>query len=97
MVKELASLKNLDAPGHVPYGLIEFLVRLAQEEVLREPVEKWIGAYAANQASDVATAFEKLNEENGQKLLMVELEADDTGALAAFHPYLRTSKSEAGS
>jgi len=82
MIGELTSL--CDA-----YGLIQFLVRLAQEKDLAGPVNKWRKSQAADKGNVWASVARKIEEENKQKILIVELMVDERGGIASFEPSLR--------
>jgi hypothetical protein len=89
MIRELASLRDAATPQQVPYGLIQFLVRLGQEEMLTEPIGKWLHEHAAAQGNDRANVAETIRAEKELKIVVIEVIHDDRGQVAAFHPLVR--------
>ena len=90
MIGELASLCDTAGTGQLPYGLIEFLVRLSAEAELADPIGAWLKENAASQGHDQANARRKIAGERGQKVLIIEVKNDEQGQLAAFASFLRT-------
>ncbi|MFO1431258.1 MAG: caspase family protein [Candidatus Competibacteraceae bacterium] len=84
MIHELTSLCDNTS------GLMRFLVRLTQEDELKDPVEKWLKLQAADQAHVLANVRQKIKEESRQKILIVEVMVDQRGNIASFQPFLRT-------
>jgi vWA-MoxR associated protein C-terminal domain/Caspase domain len=87
MLEHLAGLCDL-------HGLLEFLLRLAQEKELKHAIEDWLTANAAHQASDIATIRDEIDEENQAHILVLDLENSPDGDIAAFEPHLRTQNLE---
>jgi hypothetical protein len=90
MIRELASLRDSTGPGHVPHGLLQFLVRLAKEEELTTPISTWLTENAAGQGNALANVKQKLDEEGAVKILVVEVTNNEKGEIAAFELFVRT-------
>lgn len=71
----------------VPYGLIEFLVRLQRLPELVAPIQAWLAEHAA--PGDIATAQENIEWENKQRHVIVWLESNAAGQLTGFRTVLR--------
>jgi hypothetical protein len=89
MVRELTSLCDT-------YGLMQFLVRLTQEEEYKkltapgkERLDAWLASQAASQAHVWENVNEKIQNESKQKILIVEVMVDERGGIASFEPSLR--------
>jgi hypothetical protein len=89
VVKELSSLR--DRTNGVPYGLLQFLLRLSQERALAAPLTKWLADNAAAQENTLADIRKKLALEAQRKILVVLVEVDGKGKIAKFQPFLRNS------
>jgi len=91
MIRVLASLSDPAVTGQMPYGLIEFLVRLSAEPPLTEPIADWLKARPDTQEHHQANARKKIDGEQREKILFVELQNDDTqGDIKHCKWYLRT-------
>jgi vWA-MoxR associated protein C-terminal domain len=90
MIDELASLQDASR-GRVPYGLLEFLVRLSGAAELRDPVERWLADNALEQKNDLANIREQITTESKVKILLIEVENDEHGMIASFQSFLRTN------
>jgi hypothetical protein len=91
MVRELYNLQDEASSGKVPYGLLEFLVRLSEKAELRVPVETWLAERAAGQNNDLANIRERLAAESRVKILLIEVENDAQGQIVSFESFLRTN------
>lgn len=90
MIRELASLCDAVVTIQVPYGLLQFLVRLSQENEIADPINTWLTKNAAEQGNALANIREKIETESGQKILMVEVMNNAEGEISSFQPFLRT-------
>lgn len=90
MIKELTSMRDGDLHGGLPFGLIQFLSRLCQEDEVAEVIETWLDANAAQQGSDRSSVKEIISAETAEKLLVIEVINNDEGRISEFQPYLRT-------
>lgn len=89
MIRELTSLCDTAGTGQAPDALLEFLVRLGDEANLRDVVSAWLSENAADQQHALANARERIQLESAEKILVVEVRNDATGAVTAFEPSLR--------
>jgi len=89
MLRELSALQDSTSPDDVPFGLLEFLVRLSELKQLTIPIEKWIDKNAADQQSNLADIRETIRMEKSTKILLIEVEHDEKEQLSAFRPFLR--------
>lgn len=89
MLRELASMQDGTRSGGVPYGLLEFLMRLQREPSLSAAISDWLQAHAAGQNQVLATIRQKLDDENRTKILVVDIETDEAGSISAFQPFVR--------
>jgi len=91
MVKELASLCDESVTGKIPYGLLQFMVRLAGMKGLEKPVQSWLEENAPEQRNDLANIKQRIEIENQVKILLIEVENDPQGRITSFEPFLRTN------
>lgn len=89
MIRELASLQDPAIPGDVPYGLLEFMLRVSGIEELAEDITKWLEKNAAHRENDVLNIRRKLAMEEATQILVVEIENDDKGQITSFEPCLK--------
>ena len=90
MVRELASLGDTDGNDLVPYGLLQFLKRLATEDELSNDIEAWLHDNASWQASDLKEIEEEIALEAARKILMVVVDTGDDprGEIAGFEAHV---------
>lgn len=93
MVGELGKLTSTQ-PGKAPPGLVQFVLRLQQEEALADFAAQWLKAYALEM--DVTTEQARISRENGRNLLVISLGADDDEQLASVSFSLRSRRKVAG-
>jgi hypothetical protein len=87
-VKMLSSLSDGDAI-RAPEGLLQFLLRLAGEPALKQPIGDWLEKHAAARKNTLHRIKKKLEVEAQQKILMILVEInDEKREIAAFKPYL---------
>ena len=86
MARDLASLA--DDAGPVSHGLIQFLLRLSEEQELSEAIETWIRKNVKNKSA-LKTERERLEGEKSRKYLIVRLNIDEQGRFVSWHPFLR--------
>ena len=91
MIKELSLLQDETIPGKVPYGLLQFLVRLSTIQQLKRPVVAWLKKHAGFQRQDLANIKRSIEEEGRVKILLIEVEHDEQGRLNGFDTFLHTS------
>jgi hypothetical protein len=91
ILEELSSLRDKDLTKGVPRGLLQLLLRLSQEAVLAQPLGKWLEENAAGQKNTLADIRKKLATETLRKILVVLVDVDERGKIAAFQPFLRNS------
>jgi hypothetical protein len=88
MIEELTRLGG-NAASQISSGLLEFLVRLSRVPELKEPVGKWISARPEDLGNMRADIDEELDQENGVKILLVEVSNDERGDVSEFEASLR--------
>jgi hypothetical protein len=93
MISELSLLRDGTITGQVPHGLLQFLVRLTQEQPLKQPIDDWLQKNATNQKNALATIDEKIQLETQLKILVVVVENDEKSEVTMFEPFLRNSDS----
>ena len=93
MIRELASLNDATGPDEAPYGLLQFLLRLCNEDELARPIGKWLRDHAAEQGNMLATLREKLAKESTLQILVVEVSNDAKGEIESYQLFLRTRDS----
>jgi hypothetical protein len=76
MIQELSLLRDTAITSQMPYGLLQFLARLAQEKSLNQPINDWLDKNAPAQKNALATIREKLQLEAQLKILVVTVEND---------------------
>lgn len=86
MVRGLSGLAS-EAPGRAPRGLIQFLLRLREEELLTAVIDGWLEANA--RAMDVETEQQRLSREHGQLRLVMTVLSDEAGQLSSVGLVLR--------
>jgi hypothetical protein len=94
MVEELASLRDGVLQGYVPYGLLQFLVRLSNDESLKvkEPIDQWLQEHAKKkQDQQLCDINVRLQEETQHKVLIILVQNDEKGEVTKFSRYLRNS------
>ena len=85
MVRELSALRgDIQGPTH---GLIQFVLRLCADPALEPRLKAWLSARAALAAVQAETA--RLDQECGRNLLVLDVETDERGEIAAIRPSLR--------
>jgi hypothetical protein len=89
MLRELESLQDSRERDEVPFGLLEFLVRLSDVPQLQAPIRDWIDKNAASQKRDLADVREVLQLEKSTRVLLIEVEHDEKGQISGFQPFLR--------
>jgi len=89
MLRELTNLQDSAGPDDVPFGLLEFLVRLSDLPQQKAQIEEWIRQNAGKQKSDLADIREIIRMEKSTKILLVEVEHDQKGQISGFQPFLR--------
>jgi len=90
MIEELTSMRDNESQEGIPFGLMQFLVRLCQEEGVAQTIEPWLEEHAANQGNNRSNVNEIIEAESAEKLLIIEVINDDEGRIVEFQPYLRT-------
>lgn len=86
-LRELCALR--DETGPVPHGLLQFMMRLAALPELSDPIAGWLACEARAQARSRREIERKLEMENGQRLLVIDVQIrPDTTEIVAFRPYL---------
>lgn len=90
MINGLASLRDSDGPETLPYGLVQFLVRIQQEDGFGAVIGDWLDGHASQQMYDRNSVLEKVQVENAEKLLIIEVMNDKDGRICEFEPHLRT-------
>jgi hypothetical protein len=97
MLKQLSSLQDAVITGQMPYGLLQFLIRLTQDERLKQPITEWLEKNAAAQKNAQETIREKLYVETQQKTLIVAVEHEKNDAgnheITKYEALLRNSDS----
>ncbi len=88
MISELASLNGSEPELYVPEGLLQFLVRLSEEEELTKPINAWLAKFAKKQNQVLATLREKIAEEKLRKFLFVDVEHDLNSDISGFKLFL---------
>jgi hypothetical protein len=91
IVKELSSLRDAELTKGVPRGLLQFLMRLAQEEPFEKPIREWLAKNAESQENTLRQIRKALELEADQKILIILVEIDEKREIAAYRPYLRNS------
>lgn len=88
MIEELTKLEGTGGSEQISVGLLEFLVRIARVKKLKAPVEKWLAGRddLENMRADID---ERLEQENGVKILLVEVSNDERGEVVDFEASLR--------
>ncbi len=89
MIRELANMRDA-SPSQVPFGLLQFLVRLSEEKELAAPIEGWLAEHAAEQGNALANVREKLADESAVNIVVVEVTNNEKGEIAAFELFVRT-------
>jgi hypothetical protein len=91
MVRELSQLQDATAADKVPYGLLQFLVRLCAIKQLKAPVVAWLRKHAGPQKYELKRIKKRIEVESEVKILLVEVEHDEQGRLSGFDTFLHTS------
>src|SRR5262249_36878518 len=89
MIRELSSMRDAVGPSQVPFGLLQFLVRLSEEKEFTGPIKTWLGEYAAGHGNALANAQKKLDDERAVKILLVEITNNDKGEVEKYDLYVR--------
>lgn len=90
IVEELCSLRDgLDEASttRVPYGLLQFVLRLAELPNLDGPINLWLGEHAAGQLARCASIKKLLDAEKQRKSLLLAVR-EQGGQIAGIQPYL---------
>ncbi|HEX3140363.1 MAG TPA: caspase family protein [Rhizobacter sp.] len=88
-LQELSSLRDANANQPVSHGLMQFLMRLAQEPTLAQPINDWLDIAARDQRNSRDEVARKLREEALQKILMIEIQISPLRReIASFEPFL---------
>jgi hypothetical protein len=88
MVHELSSLCDGTVTKGIPHGLLQFLMRLASEQDLKDEIDGWLEAHASAQRNTRREIQEKLQLEARQKVLIVDVEVNEQRELTSYKPYL---------
>jgi hypothetical protein len=91
MLDELAALRDTGPGRAVPYGLIEFLLRLCAERELAAPIAAWLQEHAGRQGHDQENARRRIADEAGRRVLVVRVDHGDQGEVSGFQWFLRTA------
>jgi hypothetical protein len=75
-------------PDEVREGLMEFMMRLAQQPKLSEPVNVWLDLHTANLIGQRGAIARRLHDEDLQKALLLVVGEED-GQIVSVCPYLR--------
>jgi hypothetical protein len=90
-LKELSSLRDGTPGKAVPRGLLQFLLRLAGEGNLREPIESWLEKHAGGQKNTLAEIREKLAAEAQTRILLIVTAVDARERIESYKAYLCNS------
>jgi hypothetical protein len=86
---ELSSMRDANFKQPVPHGLMQFLMRMAQEPALAQPISDWLDVEARDQRNSRNEVAGKLREEALQKILMIEVQISPLRReIASFEPFL---------
>jgi hypothetical protein len=88
IVKELSSLRDGRLTNGVPYGLLQFLLRLARIPTLKVPINDWIQINAGAQINPLCEINRKIDLENKQKILIIVTNINDDGKMKSIKPYI---------
>jgi vWA-MoxR associated protein C-terminal domain len=89
VVKELSSLGDGQLRGGLPRGLLEFLLRLAREPSLKDPITVWLDTHAASQHNTRAEISRKLEvEAEVLRILMIVVDIDAQSMITGYTPHL---------
>jgi NTP-dependent ternary conflict system VMAP-like protein/caspase domain-containing protein len=80
---------TVDSSAEVPFGLLQFLMRVSEETGLAEPIKGWIEEHAAGHGNVLANVRRKLDVERAVKILLVEVSNDDQGGIQSYEVYVR--------
>lgn len=87
-VSQLSTLGGSDVSQGIPAGMLQFLLRLATEQALREPIEQWLQTHAAGQKNTIADIRSKLEIETQNRILVIVTETSPRESIVAYKPYL---------
>ena len=89
MVRELSSLRDGITSGRISRGLLEFLMRISRDPENGRPVRDWLDRHPGSDINAArATIRHELDVEQDKKILIVEIEHDHKGDLAAFSSFV---------
>jgi hypothetical protein len=88
IVPELCSLRDTHGTALLPYGLLQFLKRLASENRLSAPINDWLARNAANRTETLLEIAEKLRLEAEKKILVIDVTIDKSEKVDGYTPRL---------
>jgi hypothetical protein len=88
MLRALSTLQ-VETPGDLPRGVLQFLLRLQDPAPLRDAITAWLEERAPNQKQDIASVTDELARERDRKLLFVDVTSDAQGDVESYQLYIR--------
>jgi len=86
---ELAHLRDGSTSGDwLSYGLLSFMMRMAQVGDLRSDIENWLNKYASRQQADRDEIARCLEAEKRKRILLIDVMHDAAGQIKGFRPHL---------
>jgi vWA-MoxR associated protein C-terminal domain len=91
MVRELSQLQDETISGKVPFGLLQFLVRVSAVKGVKAPVVAWLKKHAQSQKYELKKIKKCIAMEDEVRILLIEVEHDEQGRLSGFDTFLHAS------